>query len=63
MGNCNAMKMGAGHRVGSGEHQSGLRSKDGTAQPKQPHGGHPSKGRSERFEKGERQSKLRDEAD
>ena len=62
MANCNAMSMGKSHRVGSGEHQSGLRSKDGTAQPKQPHGGHGSKPKSEGFERGERQSGLRDKA-
>lgn len=61
MGNCNAMSMGKGHRVGSGENQSGLRSKDGTAQPKQPHGGHPSK-TGDKAERGERQSGLRDKA-
>ena len=61
MGNCDAMKMGQSHRVGSGEKQSGLRSKDGAAQPKQPHGGHGSK-MSDKGERGERQSGLRDKA-
>ena len=61
MANCNAMSMGKSHRVGSGEHQSGLRSKDGTAQPKQPHGDHPSK-MSDKAERGERQSGLRGKA-
>ena len=64
MGNCDAMKMGKGHRVGSGEHQSNLRGRDGPTSPgrKQPHGDHPSK-MSDKFEHGERQSGLRDKAD
>ena len=62
MGNCNSMKMGKGHRVG-GEHQSGLRSMSGTKQPRQPHGGHGSKPKSNDYERGERQSKMRDKAD
>lgn len=62
MGHCDAMKMGSPHRVGHGEKQSSLRSKSGTAQPKQPHGGHGSK-RHEREGRGEHESKLRSEAD
>jgi len=62
MGNCNAMSMGKGHRVGSGEHQSKLRSMGEVKQPKQPHGGHGSK-MSDKAEKGERQSALRDKTD
>ena len=61
MGNCDAMKMGQSHRVGSGEKQSGERSKSGTAAPKQPHGGHASK-MSDKAERGERESGLRDKA-
>ena len=65
MANCNAMKMGSAHRVGHGEHQSGLRDKgDRGKDHKQPHGGHGSPAfRHERAGKGEHQSKLRDKAD
>ena len=65
MGHCDAMKMGKGHRVGHGEHMSGLARKDSPRDnAKQPHGGHPSSAfRKERAGKGEHQSKLRDKAD
>jgi hypothetical protein len=47
-----------GHRLGCGPEQSGLRDKTNSGHAKQPHGGN--KGGSERYERGERQSGLRD---
>jgi len=53
-------KLGTPHRFRSGEHQSGISRKDSPkSDAGQGHKGHPSKG-SKGYERGERQSGLRD---